>query len=590
MSARGIADLRAKFENQHNDTSPPSRGRSPAGQESVVGGEKRKIRTSFISVEKSGQMGPSADRESIGSNEGQKVGTDTTNETEAGMNGEKDRLMSTTNDSKNEIGQQENGENSKETTGTNNRTLHPEEAALQDAINPDKPSTAEENDVPLMQPSDPKDELAVTGGEALAPKGESLGALLKGSEFEEGEELKNPSPEKSIIADVPTTPKKTKTPQKINKGRPNTDSTAKINGSPRSKLGSTRSTPLKKPVADPDDKPPTISLSASKDPTEPSKAPLSPTDTTKSQKESVRKPASPGQHAHPKAQAQPSDVEKKKMSTRPLTRPSTSAKPAKPAKPVTSSGKPATSSASSSDAKIRSPTSPKAVKPKAKSPTRPVRLPGAATAMTAASAAKHGSAAAAPEPSSRASLSGTTRASTLHKPTTSKAPHKPAPSVAPSLRSKAPRSSLPASSTVPKPKPRTSLASTNAAGGDFLARMMRPTQASASKTHEKVEQKTPPKKRVFSRPKKIGDEDSEQPESKSAQSEPAAEEEKTNQSGSVSGHQPEADEGDGSNEIGSTAVGTDTAREADVQPPTDEPAESNIGGTVTEASHSVSVL
>lgn len=36
--------------------------------------------------------------------------------------------------------------------------------------------------------------------------------------------------------------------------------------------------------------------------------------------------------------------------------------------------------------------------------------------------------------------------------------------------------------------------------------MMRPTQSSASKTHEKIEQKTPPKKRISSRPKRISDE------------------------------------------------------------------------------------
>lgn len=35
----------------------------------------------------------------------------------------------------------------------------------------------------------------------------------------------------------------------------------------------------------------------------------------------------------------------------------------------------------------------------------------------------------------------------------------------------------------------------------FLARMMRPTASSASKTHEKVEPKTPPKKTAAAKPK-----------------------------------------------------------------------------------------
>lgn len=49
---------------------------------------------------------------------------------------------------------------------------------------------------------------------------------------------------------------------------------------------------------------------------------------------------------------------------------------------------------------------------------------------------------------------------------------------------------------------------------------MRPTQASASKTHDKVEQKTPPKQRVSSRPKRVGDEDSKQTASKPMQEAP----------------------------------------------------------------------
>lgn len=43
---------------------------------------------------------------------------------------------------------------------------------------------------------------------------------------------------------------------------------------------------------------------------------------------------------------------------------------------------------------------------------------------------------------------------------------------------------------------------------------MRPTQSSASKTHEKVEQKTPPKKRISGRPIRISDENGVHAESK----------------------------------------------------------------------------
>lgn len=133
------------------------------------------------------------------------------------------------------------------------------------------------------------------------------------------------------------------------------------------------------------------------------------------------------------------------------------------------------------------------------------------------------------------------------------------------------------------------MASTTAVGGDFLARMMRPTQASASKTHEKVEQKTPPKKLVFSQPKKVSDEDSKQAGSKSVQPEPAAEEEKPAQGSSTSEHQSHTDEGTGSNEMGSTTEGTDNAQEADMRSSAEESAQSNIEGTGTGASDPVSV-
>lgn len=57
------------------------------------------------------------------------------------------------------------------------------------------------------------------------------------------------------------------------------------------------------------------------------------------------------------------------------------------------------------------------------------------------------------------------------------------------------RPSLPGPSNASeKSKSRTSTGAPKAADEGFLARMMRPTASSASKTHEKVEVKTPPKK------------------------------------------------------------------------------------------------
>ncbi|KAF2200723.1 hypothetical protein GQ43DRAFT_357039, partial [Delitschia confertaspora ATCC 74209] len=111
-------------------------------------------------------------------------------------------------------------------------------------------------------------------------------------------------------------------------------------------------------------------------------------------------------------------------------------------------------------------------KPKPKSPTRPVRLPSHLLAPTAASVAKHSDETAQPV---------TRKPSTVSRPP----PTKTAPP---------PRKAASRASVAPQPAKRPdSRASTRGTPDDsFLARMMRPTAASASKTHEKVS--SPPRK------------------------------------------------------------------------------------------------
>ena len=494
MSGKGIADLRAKFENRTGDTSPPSRGRSPAGQDNALGGEKRKVRTSFISVEKSGQLGSSVDqRESIGSQEDQIDLMDATTRSSAEVNGEAEKMppmtglaiASEVREEQHEPKGQPAG--SPQASKASNGTLAPDEAGTEDAVSPDKPATADEEEAPSMQPSDPKDEGAVSGGAALAPKGESLGTLLKGSEFETEKE-------ESI---------KYSSPKNKGRGQPN------AGDSPRSKSGTPRSSPRKEPIVSPPGNSAESKARINGDTTNSVKTPTSPTST---------------KSPFDKGPAQPTAMEPKKAATQRPTRPSNGTKSI-----ATASGKSTKPSGGTDVLKKPKATSPTTAKPKPRSPTRPVRLPGAATASTTASAAKTG-VTAPPQPSTRTSLSNSVKPSTANKPTAAKAPTKPAQSTAASLRNKAPRSSLPASTTAskPKPQPRTSTASTTAANGDFLARMMRPTQSSANKTHEKVEQMTPPKKRVSARPKRISDEDgketkstTEQEQSGAAQEEPA---------------------------------------------------------------------
>ncbi|KAL9018734.1 MAG: hypothetical protein Q9185_003964 [Variospora sp. 1 TL-2023] len=530
MSGKGIADLRARFENKDNDTSPPSRGRSPAGQDNVTGSGKRKVTASFISVERSGQMGSSEDqRESMGSSEEQHSMADGAIGTKVVGNGNAAETTQKNGDGGIlELGNKQEAVNTSgapEAGETGNGTMAPEEATNVNAVNPDKPVMGSEEDAPSMQPSDPKDEVAVSGGAALAPQEESLGALLKGSEFEpEGKTAKTPSPKKPVTKSNPFTPKKTSSPQKTTPGQ--LKASPRINGSPRSKPGTSQpgSSPpssLKKSEDLSPSKPNKEATSINESSTDPPKTPTSPTVSKSVGEPPSEKTASPKSTIQQEGKTQPRGEDTiKAKSNHKLGRQSTGAKPIQS---IASKTKPTTLAATGVP-KAQKVTSPTTSKPRPKSPTRPVRLPGAATATTAASAAKTGSSGPT-QSSSRASLSNATKPSALNKSNGTKLASKATQPAASGLRQKEPRSSLAASTADQKPKPRMSTASTKASGGDFLARMMRPTQSSASKTHEKVEQKTPPKKRISSRPKRISDETEKSAESKSAQAEPASEQE-----------------------------------------------------------------
>ncbi|KAI1321542.1 hypothetical protein F5Y16DRAFT_388565 [Xylariaceae sp. FL0255] len=143
------------------------------------------------------------------------------------------------------------------------------------------------------------------------------------------------------------------------------------------------------------------------------------------------------------------------------------------------------------------------VKPKPKSPTRPVKLPSSLLAPTASSAQKLGNGTAAP--STRQSLSRAS-GSTLNLPASSAAQRAPSrnsvtatgtSSGAKSLRHKPSTVGRQRPSLGPPPKPaaKEQPASKKESQVDesFLARMMRPTASSSSKTSEKAPV-TPPRK------------------------------------------------------------------------------------------------
>jgi hypothetical protein len=211
-----------------------------------------------------------------------------------------------------------------------------------------------------------------------------------------------------------------------------------------------------------------------------------------------------------------------KTPTTPRGRPSEPAKPpekkpekkeVKPAATSSSTSKPAsrptTSSAYGTAAKTRIPPSPPQsgfVKPKPRSPTRPIKLPASLTAHTASSGSKTATA----PPQTTAGRRSLSRASGNSQPTNplpthptlSRSPSRASTATAPkSMLNRKPstlnkthsRPSLgPPPSQLKKQPSRQSLPQSTPADEGFLARMMRPTTSSASKTAEKVT--TPPKR------------------------------------------------------------------------------------------------
>ncbi len=375
--------------------------------------------------------------------------------------------------------------------------------------NPNKPVSTAEDDTAGMLPSDPKNAGAVSGGAALADQTPGLGSILKGSPFEDREEKEakkasaphftKPAPNSSATTATTKAPKpEVKAPsaaplngkaKEVQASKPTPKSTpaaAAINGKPKeaekkpaphSALSTAADSPLEGP----------------RKITPPS--PHTPTIDTANAKEPPPKKASPTKAASPKvgpAKEQPKKSAAKEIK-KPTSRPSAISKPptASTSKPRSvSASKPApatsTSTAKPPVKKIgsSSPSTSASTKPKPRSPTRPVKLPSSATAPTAASAAKL---------DDTAPSKGDSRPVNVASLAKDKAP-----ATQSQIKPKAGRASMPGGSKPiaekPKPKPRTSMASAKAPEGGFLERMMRPTQSSAQKTHEKVEIKSPPRK------------------------------------------------------------------------------------------------
>ena len=322
------------------------------------------------------------------------------------------------------------------------------------ADNPDKVVTGVQEEASL-KPADPTQESAVAGGEALPPPAETL-PHPSGSK----PALSAPAADEAKL-------KATDTPRTNGRATTKKPATISTSRSPARGTSSARSPLPKSPLPKTPTAPkPTSAAAASKSP-----APVKAQPKVASSKE----PAKAAATKTTRAPARPSTA----------TSGTTASAAAKAKAPVADTKKTATKpTPASKDPTTTSPTGFK--KPKPRSPTRPVRLPSHLTAPTASSAAKHGeeavTAAAAPK--------------AVRKPATVS---KPAPKPAASLAKKQPaRASLaPNASTTKRPESRTSTAGAGAGDG-FLARMMRPTASSASKTHDKPA--SPPRRAAGAKP------------------------------------------------------------------------------------------
>jgi hypothetical protein len=312
--------------------------------------------------------------------------------------------------------------------------------------NPDKKISVEERHTKLL-PGDTTSSAAVSGGAALN-NGRGLGESLNGNT---GGKLKPNSPIKTTAKTAPAG--RTAKPGPIS----TTPSLATAKAAPKS----------------------TKSPSNPKTPTTPAKTPTTP---GKSSKAPTSKPAA---SPSTKPQAKPAVMKATKSTTSSIA----TSKPA--ARPTTSS------TVASTPENKPTHTSPSTGfhKPKPKSPTRPAKLPASMTAPTASSLSKVATAAA-PSRESIVPTAKTVSRSRSHATLSQKQElhHKSS-----KLESDRPAIGRPSTSSLKKQPSQQSLPKQTApADESFLARMMRPTTSSASKTTEKII--TPPRTKAHTRP------------------------------------------------------------------------------------------
>ena len=525
MSGRAgnqVNNLRALFEPNSNSASPSSRDRSPAGLEAVKGNESRpvsKVRTSFIAVDRIGPMAPAVGSKKVNDSENSKLepsgGDELTAVTNGAvdesplLNGENTVLQSTSKDDAEKI---DEGKNSDQIKSAEAPTLDKPATPSKNANTSKAVSNAETSSDKLNDTASPESADDVEdSNRANQPQG--LGDILKGAPFED-EVQGNLEDSGAQITGAPESesslPKQKASPKaSLPNGQPKKRSAPKTSSPPKSQSGSSR--------------PPAIDTK-NVNPTEPAKTSASSPSNVKKSPRTPGSPATTGHQPSTKAAsprqpvpAKTSNNAGKDIKKAPIPKQSEAAAGAK-APTVPAPKTRASDSQTSGQVKKPSRSSPPP-KIRPKSPTRPVRLPAGAMAATASSAAKTGEAPP-PRPPSRTIVAAGVKTSASNRAPSGGNSREGVTNTNSSLRKSSSRPSLPAAGNpTQKVKARTSMASVKAPEGSFLARMMRPTQSSASKAHEKIEHATVPGKSKSSKPRrKSGGSDEHEPEPNEAPS------------------------------------------------------------------------
>lgn len=441
----GVRNLRAMFENKGGDqsTSPPSRGRSPNPSEFSNGSRPvSKVRASFVAVERPGENGGPPILGLRRASEVSSLGGIQENATMDGGHLERSSSIRTDSDMK-----------------------HDTRPHLARA-----PSSTNGN---------------LEGG---------LGKILKGSSFTDhgtpskGPKTSSATPNAKTMGEAPSSGKLHSQSRDLTSTKDNGSSKAAAmvkNMKPDGKTGPPPATTLQTTkTAHPIKPPPTrlATKSAPKSPIVSKPSPRTPTSPVASVKGGPAKIRGVMDSAK---QAQQARADTKSTTKHERVPPVPKLETQTKSKPTTEAAK-----------KEKAPASPKAMR--TKTPTRLSRLPAAATANTASSAAKDAHLSPT-EPEFRKTITKKSSNLSIRQPRASVS------SATSTLGKKPSRASLAnGHEKHERPKSRISTQMSKPDEG-FLARMMRPTTSSAQKTHDKVQINSPPRPRTSTshRPKDV---------------------------------------------------------------------------------------